>query len=77
MLDYNNFNDFIKNNSLISLTTYFYNVKNGKNFNKKYQCFYNELLNKMNFLKINNITEMLYYYRNNIKEKPKCIQCRK
>lgn len=41
---------------------------------KLYNSFYNEAINFVKFEPIN-MTEIIYCYRNNLKERPKCLEC--
>ena len=46
MVDGINLFDFLSNNNIISLNTYFYFIKTNKPHNEKYEHFYYELLEK-------------------------------
>ena len=75
MVDGINLFDFLSNNNIISLNTYFYFIKTNKPHNEKYEHFYYELLEKTLNFNTNNISEMIYVVLNGLTEIPKCKEC--
>ena len=77
MVDGINLFDFLSNNNIISLNTYFYFIKTNKPHNEKYEHFYYELLEKTLNFNTDNISEMIYVVLNGLTEIPKCKDCQR
>lgn len=74
----NNLKQFLQINSFKALNAYFSFIRDKKfNYDKQFQHFYFQLLQKTKNLNTNKIAERIYAYLHNITQKPKCPICGK
>lgn len=74
----NNLKQFLQINSFRALNTYFGFIRDKRfNYDKQFQHFYFQLLQKTKNLNTDKIAERIYVYLHNITQKPKCPICGK